>query len=79
MQLSYIVPLLFPILFVPSCQSVARQVSPKFPIQHFPILHVRTRTCMHLFPRYLMYVSLLYYNSSYGARFLKGRLVQIQD
>ena len=39
------------------------------------------RTYSHMLPRYLIYVSLFYYNSSflYGARFLKGRLARIQD
>ena len=63
-----IVPLFFPILPVPCCQSL----SP--PVHVFPSnTSLSSGTYLHMFPRYLMYVSLFYYNSSYRARFLKGR------
>ena len=67
MQLSYIVALLFPILSVPSCQSLARQVSPCFPIQQFPFLHVRTRICS-LLSHVCILRSIIFPN---GARYLK--------
>ena len=69
-----IVPLLFLILSVPCCQSL----SP--PVHVFPSnTSLSSGTYLHMFPHYLMYVSLFNYNSSYRARFLKGWLEQIQD
>ena len=56
-----IVALLFPILSVPSCQSIVRKVSPYFSIQHFPILHLVANV-----PCYVMCVFLFYYSSHWG-------------
>ena len=73
MQLYYCPP------FIPHIVRTFLSV-PSPPVHVFPSnTSLSSGTYLHMFPHYLMYVSLFNYNSSYRARFLKGWLEQIQD